>query len=269
VRVPPVNGPYDTETVDGKWTRGGLARVHNGRVGENEEPQGGGTPLAAASDEPLPHPDPHRATVLVIGVVATVLFVVLRFAVGLGGHDPLPVDVWWDDVMLAGLSDVGVVMAWVPAIVGGVIGAPVVGILIIVIFLWRRRRWEAATLAVAIVTVTAIGAPMAAIIARVRPSESLAESVDTSFPSGHTAVATTIAVTLGLLLRRWYVWTLGVVWVVYMMWSRTYLHAHWASDVLAGLLEGIAVACLVWSAMQAYRVRRAMSSRVSSAQPDA
>jgi len=164
---------------------------------------------------------------------------------------------------------VGLVIAWVPSIIGGVIGAPVVGILIIAIFLWRRRRWDAATLAIAIVTVTAIGAPMAAVIARVRPSDSLAESMATSFPSGHTAVATTIAVTLGLLLRRWYVWTLGVVWVAYMMWSRTYLHAHWASDVLAGLLEGIAVACLVWSAMQAYRIRRAMSSRASSAEPDA
>ncbi|WP_308289191.1 phosphatase PAP2 family protein [Microbacterium trichothecenolyticum] len=266
--MPPVNAPYDTETLDGKRSRAGPVRRHNGDVGDNEEPQGSRSPLAAAPDEPLPHPDPHRATVLVIGVIATVLFVVLRFAVALGGHEPLPADVWWDDAMLAGMSDAGLVIAWVPSIVGGVIGAPVVGILIIVLFLWRRRRWDAATLAVAIVTVTAIGAPMAAVIARVRPSESLAESVPTSFPSGHTAVATTIAVTLGLLLRRWYVWTLGVVWVVYMMWSRTYLHAHWASDVLAGLLEGIAVACLVWSGMQAYRIRRAMASQ-SSPQPDA
>ena len=66
-----------------------------------------------------------------------------------------------------------------------------------------------------------------------------------------------------------YVWTLGVVWVVYMMWSRTYLHAHWASDVVAGLLEGIAVACLVWSAMQALRIRRQMSTSASSPEPDA
>lgn len=241
--------------------------VHNGAVGHNDEPPGTGAPLAAPPDTTLPHPDPHRATVLVIGVVATVLFVVLRFVVALGGHDPLPADVWWDDVMLAGLNDVGLVIAWVPSIVGGVIGAPVVGILLVLAFLWRRRWWDAATLAAAIITVTAIGAPMAAIIARVRPSESLAESVATSFPSGHTAVATTMAITLGLLLRRWYVWTIGAVWVVWMMWSRTYLHAHWASDVLAGLLEGIAVACLVWSAMQAFRIRRAM--RASPADPGA
>jgi len=242
-----------------KFTRA-AARVENVPVGDNEERQDSQPPLAAAADEPLPHPEPHRAIVLVVGVLATVAFVVLRFAVALGGHDPLPADLWWHNLMASTLTDVGVVVAWVPAIVGGTIGMIVIGILLVAIFWWRGRRWDAATLATAIIVVVAIGAPMAAVIARVRPEDSLAESVATSFPSGHTAVATTMAVTLGLLLRRWYVWLLGALWVLYMMWSRTYLHAHWLSDVVAGLLEGIAVATLVWSAMQAYRIRRAMSS---------
>jgi undecaprenyl-diphosphatase len=50
-----------------------------------------------------------------------------------------------------------------------------------------------------------------------------------------------------------------------MMWSRTYLHAHWLSDVVAGMLEGVAVACLVWTAMEALRDRRVQ--RVRSARP--
>lgn len=165
--------------------------------------------------------------------------------------------------MLRTLDDTGVVVAWVPAIVGGTIGMIIVGFVIVAIFALRRRGWDAATLALAIVAVVAIGAPMAAIIARVRPADSLAETVATSFPSGHTAVATTLAVTLGLLLRRWYVWVLGALWVLLMMWSRTYLQAHWLSDVVAGLLEGIAVATLVWCAMYAVRVRR--SNRAASA----
>lgn len=195
---------------------------------------------------------------LVIGILATTAFVALRLVVALGGHEPLAVDVWWNDLMLTTLSDAGVLVAWVPAVVGGTIGMIVVGLLIIVALLWRRRRWDAATLAVAMVVVVAIGAPMAAIIARARPEDSLAESVATSFPSGHTAVATTVAVTLGLLLRRWYVWVVGGAWVVLMMWSRTYLHAHWLSDVAAGLLEGIAVACLVWCIVEKVRDRRAL-----------
>ena len=99
------------------------------------------------------------------------------------------------------------------------------------------------------------------LIGRVRPQDSLAEQEVTSFPSGHTAVATTMVIILGLLLRRWYVWVIGVVWVLVMMWSRAYLHAHWLSDVIAGLLEGIAVATLVWCAVEAYRDRRAARSR--------
>jgi len=229
-------------------------------VGDDEEGSMTQRGLPAAPDETLPHPEPHRAVVLVVGVVATVAFVVLRFVVALGGHDPLPIDVWWHDLMVSTLTQVGVMIAWVPAIVGGTIGMIVIGILVVAIFWWQRRRWDAVTLALAIIVVVAIGAPMAAVIARVRPADSLAESVATSFPSGHTAVAATMAVTLGLLLRRWYVWLLGVVWVLFMMWSRTYLHAHWLSDVVAGMLEGVAVATLVWSAVQAFRIRKAMSS---------
>jgi undecaprenyl-diphosphatase len=65
-----------------------------------------------------------------------------------------------------------------------------------------------------------------------------------------------MVVTLGLLLRRWYVWVGGILWVLWMMWARTYLHAHWLSDVVAGMLEGIAVATLVWCAVQAVHDRR-------------
>jgi membrane-associated phospholipid phosphatase len=205
--------------------------------------------------------DARRAIALVIGVAATVAFVVLRTVVALGGHDPLPIDVWWDELMLDAMTDAGLIAAWIPGWVGGTLGVLIIGPIIVALFLWRRRPWDALNLGLAIVVVVAIGAPMAAVIARLRPEESLAEQVATSFPSGHTAVATTMAITLGLILRRWWVWMLGAVWVVWMVWSRTYLHAHWLSDVVAGLLEGIAVATLVWVAVEAFRDRRALAAR--------
>lgn len=217
-----------------------------------------------ASDETPREVDARRAVALVVGVAATVAFVVLRTVVALGGHEPLPIDLWWNDLMVATLSDPVIVAAWIPAIVGGTIGMIVVGLVIVGLFLWRRRPWDAATVAIALVVVVAIGAPMAAVIARLRPEDSLAEQVATSFPSGHTAVATTLAVTLGLLMRRWYVWTLGALWVVVMMWSGCYLHAHWLSDVVAGMLEGIAVATLVWAAIEAFRDRRAVAAEGAS-----
>lgn len=201
---------------------------------------------------------------IVVGAAATLAFVVLRAVVALGGHEPLGVDIWWNELMVALTSDAWIVVAWVPAVVGGTIGMIVVGALLIAALLWRGRRWDAATLAIAMVAVVAIGATMAAVIGRTRPADSLAESVATSFPSGHTAVATTVVVILGLALRLRWVWVVGVAWVALMMWSRTYLHAHWLSDVVAGMLEGVAVATFVWACVQAACARRLARARSTS-----
>ena len=208
------------------------------------------------------------STAIVVGASATLAFVILRAVVAWGGHEPLAVDVWWHDLMLALTSDVWIVVAWVPAVVGGTVGMIVIGVILIAVLVWRRRRGDAATLAVAMVAVVAIGATMAAVIGRTRPADSLAESVATSFPSGHTAVATTVVVMLGLLLRRRSVWVAGAAWVLLMMWSRTYLQAHWLSDVVAGLLEGVAVATLVWACAESVRARRLARSHRGASLPD-
>lgn len=203
----------------------------------------------------------RRALVLAVAIAATVGFVALRLFVALGGHTPLPMDEWWHALMVSTLTSVGVIVAFVPSNIGSTIGMIIIGIATCALLWWKRGRGDAVTFAAAIVLVVAIGAPMSYIIGRARPSDSLAENLATSFPSGHTAVATTFVVILGLLLRRWYIWTFGAAWVLWMMWSRTYLHAHWLSDVLAGLLEGIAVAGLVWCASEALRDRHALRER--------
>jgi membrane-associated phospholipid phosphatase len=231
------------------------------------------TAAGPAPAEPLsppaiaPAPDVRRPMALVVGVAATVAFVALRVVVALGGHNPLAVDLWWHDLMESSRSDVSVVVAWIPGIVGGTLGMIIIGLLLIAVFLWRRRREDAVVLAASMIVVVAIGAPMAALIARVRPSDSLAESVATSFPSGHTAVATTVVIILGILLRRRWVWVAGTAWILVMMWSRTHLLAHWSSDVVAGLLEGVAVATLTWCTVEAVRDRRAARSARSLTPP--
>lgn len=203
-------------------------------------------------------PDGRRGVVLAVGVAAAVGFVALRIIVALGGRTPLTVDVWWHNLMVASVSETTIIIAWVPAIVGGTIGMAVIGVLLVALFLWRERRWDAAAIASALALTVAIGAPLAAVIARVRPEDSLAESVATSFPSGHTAVATATVLVLGLILRRRYVWVLGAAWVLLMMWSRTHLQAHWLTDVTAGMLEGITLASLAWCAVETLRDRMAL-----------
>lgn len=223
-------------------------------------------PAAAATAAPqpaadIPEPDPRRATALIVGISATVAFVILRFVLVFAREQPLPIDVWWHDLMVATETDTGIAVASIVGAIGGTVGMFVIGIIIALLLWWRKGRWAASTFAIAVILVVAIGAPMAYFVARVRPADSLAEQQVTSFPSGHTAVATTMVIILGLVLRRWYVWVIGVAWVILMMWSRTYLHAHWLSDVIAGLLEGIAVATLVWCAVEAFRDRRAARAR--------
>lgn len=248
-----------------------LGHASNGRLyhAASGLPGGGGharsrgytravTDAAEREPAPLEEPDARRRAAVVVALAAALAFVTLRFVVVGSGRAPLPVDRWWDALMMSVLTPVGVVAAWVPAIVGGTIGMIVLSVIGVTSLLFARRRWDAAALGLAIAVVVAVGAPMAAVIARLRPSESLAESVPTSFPSGHTAVATATAVALALIFRRAWIWALGALWVVVMGVSRTYLHAHWLTDVVAGVLEGIAVATLVWCLVETARERRAL-----------
>ena len=72
-----------------------------------------------------------------------------------------------------------------------------------------------------------------------------------------------------MLFRHWLWWALGAVWIVWMCWSRTYLAAHWLTDVLGGLVLGIAVGVLVWASVETIRRRRVARTADATAQPAA
>lgn len=72
--------------------------------------------------------------------------------------------------------------------------------------------------------------------------EKLSVGGSPSFPSGHTADAFAFAVAVGVVYRKWYFLTAGLIWASLVGYSRMSLGVHFPSDVLAGAIIGTACA---------------------------
>lgn len=115
-------------------------------------------------------------------------------------------------------------------------------------------RWRSAlfVLTTAVVANMLVVLPLKQLADRPRPPHIWVLVNDGSYPSGQVfnAVALTIALAVVLFppgARRWW-WLFGAVYVVTMMWSRTWLHAQWLSDTCAGALAGAGACLLLWRA---------------------
>ncbi len=88
------------------------------------------------------------------------------------------------------------------------------------------------------------------LVDRPRPANPLVRVDHGSFPSGHAATAALLVVVVGALLvpaaRRRLWWVAGAAFTLAMMWSRTWLHAHWLSDTAAGAAAGAGAGLVVW-----------------------
>jgi membrane-associated phospholipid phosphatase len=67
-----------------------------------------------------------------------------------------------------------------------------------------------------------------------------------SFPSGHTSSSFSIATSLSLNFRKWYVVVPAYAWAAATGYSRMYLNVHYPSDVLVGAVLGSGTAWLTW-----------------------
>ena len=95
---------------------------------------------------------------------------------------------------------------------------------------------------------------------RARPEDFLMVIDSGSFPSGHTANAATLAVTLSLIIGRWWPWAIGALYTVAMGLSRTYLGVHWVSDTVGGALVGAGVAFVLWAPL-ALRLKKEWAAK--------
>ncbi|MFJ8666291.1 phosphatase PAP2 family protein [Streptomyces sp. NPDC093600] len=133
---------------------------------------------------------------------------------------------------------------------GGPLGVVVpVGMLI---FLIVRKRWWSVSclLATYLVGNMAVVLLLKHLVDRPRPANPLVRVDHGSFPSGHAAGAALLVVLVGALVipvarrRAW--WIAGALFTLAMMWSRTWLHAHWLSDTVAGAAAGGGAGLLFW-----------------------
>ncbi len=120
-------------------------------------------------------------------------------------------------------------------------------VVVIAVLVWRRNWVHLAAFVLAVALSEALIGPTKTLLDRPRPDGSLVGTSGASFPSGHAIAAAVTAVGLVIVLvhaghRRW-VWEQQAAFYASLMaLSRTYLGAHWLSDVIAGGLLGSAIA---------------------------
>ncbi len=73
---------------------------------------------------------------------------------------------------------------------------------------------------------------------------------DFSFPSGHTSLAFSMATSLSIKYRKWYIVVPAFLYAGFNGYSRLYLGVHYPTDVLAGAITGSSSAWLTFKLNQ-------------------
>ena len=184
---------------------------------------------------------------LISGLGALVVTVALGLIIGFR-QSPFVADTEWMEDIVEHRSSYWELPAFVMDYIGGhwiaVFLIPVGGA---VLLYFLRGKWTALYYFVAAATSGAVVQLLKVSFGRSRPEDYLVAIDSGSFPSGHTANAATLSVTLALIIGRWWPWVAGALYTVAMGLSRTYLGVHWVSDTVGGALVGAGVAFVLWA----------------------
>lgn len=181
------------------------------------------------------------------GLGAIALTVALGLIIALR-EAPFSLDTEWMEEIVEHRSPLWEVPAFIMDYIGGhwiaVFLIPIGGA---VLLYFVRGKWTAIYYLGAAAISGAVVQLLKVTFGRARPEDFLFVIESGSFPSGHTANAATLAVTLALVIGRWWPWAVGALYTVVMALSRTYLGVHWVSDTVGGALVGIGVAFVLWA----------------------
>ena len=147
---------------------------------------------------------------------------------------------------------------------GGISVLILFAVIAVVFLLLQRKRLSALLLVLGLAGGVTLSEGLKALFERPRPPAAFqaVETLNASFPSGHTLLATVFYLTLGVMQTRAFprahlkAFVLGAAMTVALLigLTRIYLGAHWASDVFAGWCAGAAWAMTLW--LVAYAVQR-------------
>lgn len=128
----------------------------------------------------------------------------------------------------------------------------------VLLFLMLLRRHPRLALFTAGANLGTLGAThlIKFLVGRPRPDDRLVAVDSGSYPSGHVSATVAAMVVTAVVLGKLWMWISGAILSVAMMYSRTYLGAHWFSDTVAGALLGAGLTLLLWSAVRDACLRR-------------
>jgi undecaprenyl-diphosphatase len=246
-----------THPVEGAGSGAG-ATTEAGPLGRVDPP----TPATPAASATIVRPPPGVATMTIVvglfGLIAT-LVVLGSLAEGVRSQEVFALDTWATpflhgiaspglDTLMNVLTDLGSSAVIVPAFVA-----------VVAVLLWRRQYGATLFLAVASTGSLVLDGTMKVFFQRPRPVLPWAQVLpDYSFPSGHTMNAVVFYLALALIAwsvsgRRIGLVALAIAAAIAfgVGVSRIYLGYHYLTDVVGGILAGIAWLLVVGAALRA------------------
>ncbi|QQS21922.1 phosphatase PAP2 family protein [Candidatus Saccharibacteria bacterium] len=126
--------------------------------------------------------------------------------------------------------------------IGGVIGASLLTLLILGLFVYKREYVRALGLFMCVAGAAILNLILKSVFERARPDlwERLVNEASYSFPSGHAMASAAIGIGLTVALWnsrwRWWAFAASTAYVLFVGYTRLYLGVHYPTDILAGWL---------------------------------